>query len=167
MRKQLLMALCLLTLSASAQTKEATEKWILEKLNRYNISSTSKHPILDNNWTSYDGYSFSFNQYYLVVKYSGKAYNGYSYKNDTKYTCIEKIPIYDITSVSTSGTSLLISTNKKTIIRWCEGYKNDYVSGLFSLGFSSNSETDLEERLNKAFMHLKKFYKKPQSTETF
>jgi hypothetical protein len=87
--------------------------------------------------------------------------------SERKSTCISKIPIYDISNVSTGTASLGINTNKETVINWCEGNKNDYVGRYFSMGFSYDAETDLEQRFNRAFLHLKKFYKKPISTETF
>jgi hypothetical protein len=88
-------------------------------------------------------------------------------RNDktTKYRI--NIPIYDIVRVYGYKGGFWITTKKETIIEYNLTENTKEVNGAFTTDFNINSETELCKRLHKAFIHLKKFYKKPVSKEAF
>jgi hypothetical protein len=169
MKSIFLIGLILMSIDSLAQSKEDTESWILDKLRMYVRTSYDKDPIVDGDRSKKEDYSFYFNDNYLVVTYT----QSYTTKDLTRKIpsrrCTEMIPIYDIESItmSSSRSILYISTNKETILSKAEKPENNMVSSILSMGFSEDGETDLIARINKAFKHLKAFYKKPVVKETF
>jgi curved DNA-binding protein CbpA len=147
-------------------TKIETENWILQKLNantpsKYYVSLNSGY----NDLTPISGFyrknfTYEFTKYNLVIKYQEEK------DSETKYFKSE-IPIYDIDRVYYHTGSLWITTIKQTIIENNYQTNKRNVSGSFYTDFENNSETDIIERLSTAFIHLKKFYKKPISNEPF
>jgi curved DNA-binding protein CbpA len=137
-------------------TKIETENWILEKLKNYTSSTLNKRRDYRRN------YAYEFDNYYLIIKYQ----EGFS---DT-ITRLIKVPIYDIKKLELSNSMLTIINYGKTIINYDSELdsKGDHtVSDYFYCDFKKDAETNMAERLNSAFLHLKKFYNKPISTEAF
>lgn len=157
------------TTSESNATKYETETWILEKLRKYtperyydNVSSGYRYSYYGNSsgWY-YQNYRFSFDSYNLVIEYEIE----YSSSSVRKYQV--KIPIYDIDRVYGYTRKLCFTTKNKTMNKYDFKEGENLVNDYFSTEFKLNAETDLSERLHKAFIHLKKFYKKPVSSEKF
>lgn len=152
----------------STASKSDTEVWILQKLNEntpkryYDNAGTidgfySTIPI--SGWYNMN-YNYSFDTHNLVISYEEE-----NKKKITKYKVL--IPIYDIYRVYEYGGELWITTKKETIIEYNESDNSKRVQSAFNNNFDVYSETDLCKRLHKAFLHLKKFYKKPVSSEPF
>lgn len=142
-------------------SKEETEKWILSKLNEFSEPSS-------NNYYTETKPIFNFDEHYLIISSSFIDVNKNLEKKER--INIEKIPVYDINEISNSNSySLSFKTNKKTIIKILDnGIRivksvNDYEG----FSFKCDAETDLIDRISKAFFHLKKFYKMPKNKETF
>lgn len=154
----------------SKASKAETEKWILEKLN----TNTPKKYFIRNDDNPYEidgpfsrkgtgiyfmNYYYSFDNYNLIIEYE-KDFLGIK-----KHKI--KIPIYDIGRIYDYKSTLWIGTRKETIIDYEITENTKSVTDIFYTQFNVSAETDLCERIHKAFLHLKKFYKKPQSTEAF
>ena len=149
----------------SKASKSQTENWLLEKLNAntpkksydnmyYSVSG------VDSLFPSYNqNYYYSFDNYSLIVEYEQKR------GKITKYKI--KIPIYDIDSVYEYEGDFWITTKKGTLVTYNLTDNTKRVGDSFRTNFDTTSETELCERLHKALIHLKKFYKKPISTEPF
>ncbi|MEI2709287.1 MAG: hypothetical protein V9E96_09775 [Chitinophagaceae bacterium] len=167
-------------------TKSETESWILEKLKlntpmRY--FESKYYGTTSKNGSNYSGFKYSFGEYYLNINFEEESTEEYEYFEDGIYKqakMIKKhlisIPIYDIASVFEYNGYLGIHTNKETInnliipshekLFTTMPSISDFVNSTFTVKFNF-SQTDLAKRLQKAFLHLKKFYKKPQSKELF
>ena len=152
----------------STASKSETENWILDKLRtntpqKYydNVGSIdgfySMSPSLG--WYNMN-YYYSFDTYNLIIQYEQERD-----KKITKYKIV--IPIYDIDRVYDYKGDFWITTKKQTIIEYNLTDNTKRVAGAFTTDFNVYSETDLCKRLHKAFLHLKKFYKKPTSNEPF
>lgn len=175
--KNLLLAILVLFLNTTiflqlkaqkTPTKKETEDWILSKLRSYTPEKFSVgHKINENDilpayFTNYGNFSFSFDQYYLIVKHDYYENNG-SYNS----TRIYRIPVYDISRVYEYEKALWITTKTNSILT-SETLKNSKTTTtVLSFEFQFSAETDLEQRIQKAFLNLKKYYNKPQSTEAF
>ena len=152
----------------STASKSETESWILEKLKtntpqKYYDSMRlfddlySLTPL--SGWYNMN-YNYSFDNYNLIIHFERELD-----KNITRYKIV--IPIYDIYRVYEYEGDLWITTNNKTIVDHNLSKNTKTVTTVFTTDFNVHSETDLCKRLHKAFLHLKKFYKKPISTEPF
>ena len=152
----------------STATKAETENWILEKLRTntpkkyYEIvgSIDGYYPTIPSSGWYNMNYSYLFDNTNLIIEYEQE--RG---KKTEKYRI--KIPIYDIDKVYDYRGELWITTKKETIIQYNLTDNTKRVQDYFSTDFNVSSETELCERIQKAFLHLKKFYKKPTSTEPF
>jgi len=156
----------------STASKSQTENWILVKLRtntpkRYYDNYTSKNNMIPleerrpTGWYNMN-YYYTFDNNNLIVEYEKEEENG---GKMTKYKI--KIPIYDIDMVFESKGDFFISTKKSTITYYNLTDNRKFVSGSFFTNLNTYSETDLCKRLSKAFIHLKKFYRKPPATEPF
>lgn len=146
----------------SNATKSETESWILEKLNKYSKEYSwcpdfSDPFALQTKCKTYGSYIFGFEGDYFVIEYT----------KDKTQKLKTKIPIYDISYLIGSYSKLSISTNSKSMIDITLAANKQEVDSYFILGFDCESETELVTRMETAFLHLKKFYKKPISTEKF
>lgn len=152
-------------------SKEETENWLLGKLNDYTESNllnppNSSPPTVA--WYVFSKPIFNFDKYYLIISSTIKQTNERFAKSERPI--IIKIPIADINEVSNSNFyTLSFKTNRKTIIEirdnGIETVKS--VDDYESFHFKCDAETDLVDRLRKAFSHLKKFYEMPKNNETF
>jgi curved DNA-binding protein CbpA len=148
-------------------SKEVTIAWILEKLRNYSEDTyISSNSFQDAN-TGLKFYSsvhsknfkFDFDDNFLIINYKEENTNNESV---TLYSKKALIPIYDINSIS----SYYINTSKQTI-QIFDSSNTKYVTDQFDLRIKENSETNLIERIDSAFMKLKRYYKKPENTEAF
>lgn len=156
----------------SKASKTETEEWILSKLKKYTPSNYFYTLGSGIGWHLSD-FKFYFTNYYLVIEY-------YSQTNQKEIlygkplpqdTIKVEIPMYDFDkayryNTFKDGEHLWITTKSATIIETTNS-KTKKVTTSFSTQFNLDAETDLCERLHKAFFHLKKFYKKPVSNEPF
>lgn len=130
----------------STASKAETEKWILSKLKAYTKGDKYRK-----------NYFFNFDKHYLIIDYI-ENYKLHKYK----------IPIYDIDYIYLSGSKLKIYTKESTIMNIPPNTPKYISSEAVVRGFiGGSSETNMKQRLDNAFFHLKKFYKKPKSTEPF
>jgi len=142
-------------------SKEQTVNWILEKLSSYTQDTWVA------SYTTDTFFDFSFDDYYLVITYRQE----HSANTTPTYTDGKvMIPIYDLNKVQDLATSINFTTESNTIMLFDDRYNNPNsktVTNEFRLIFKLNAETNLADRLNKAFMHLKTFYQKPPDKEVF
>ncbi len=152
----------------STASKSETESWILEKLKsntpqKYYDNTGSINgfysSLASSGWYNMN-YYYSFYSYNLIVQYEQERD-----KIVTRYKVV--IPIYDIDRVYDYKGDFWITTKKQTIVEYNLSDNTKRVKDAFTTDFNVYSETDLCKRLHKAFLHLKKFYKKPVSTEPF
>jgi hypothetical protein len=155
--------------------KAETENWILGKLSKYTPNEYTVYVGYDPKWENYPvskmayaksqmkyrNYFYSFDSYNLIVQYEIV----FTTTSISKYKVV--IPIYDIQNTSYYNGKLNISTNKNVVIEYNITDNTQHASSWFSTEFDSYSEPDICERMNKALIHLKKFYKKPISKELF
>lgn len=173
------------TSNMKSQSKQETIDWILEKFNKYasNDIETNHSNLKDKfaikyySWkVKYYDIKYSINENYFNIQYKNITfeYNGKTYIQRERITENNiMIPIYAITSVYEVENELAISTKEDVIKN--EGYYVDgsnkipfkYKKSYFYIPFSFYEESDLGERLNKAFMNLKKYYPPPVNTEKF
>jgi hypothetical protein len=144
----------------NSYSKQQTEKWLEEKLNRYvqkrvycpdgTLSTIMPHCI------TYDDYECKLDGTYLIVKYS----------YDNKYDKFEYLPIYDFNSASGESYESVINISNSKFIVPPFDYKSrkDLVSSV-SLGFKNNSEENLVKNIQFAFAHLKTFYRYPLGSD--
>jgi hypothetical protein len=135
--------------TSTMPSKEETSDWILKKLKKY---------------TNEKSFYFSFGTYYLVILFNDEyTYNDVS-KSSTQSTVM--IPIADISDIDYTISSLTFITNRESIILQEHDNKTRVMKN-FTIAFDTDSETDLGERIKKAFFHLKKFYQLPPNNEPF
>ena len=153
--------------SNSNATKSETENWILEKLNKYTPSRyyfpplfTSKKFFGGTEGSYYKNFRFSFDRYNITVTYEVE------YSNETLKSK-QTIPIYDINRIYAIDDKIVFSSKNETMFHANLSKNKREVDDYFSFVYENNAEVDLCERLHKAFIHLKKFYKKPMSSEPF
>lgn len=154
-------------------SKSETEQWILSKLRdyapvSYSVPIDKKNTYLGTAWIVKD-ITFSFDDYNLVINYSHAQPNRFSVKdyNESKVFYKVSIPLYAIARVFSVDYDLGFSTNKDVIIEENLTEMKKYATSWTFVPFNSSSETDLVKRLEKAFLHLKKFYSKPKNNEPF
>lgn len=157
----------------STASQYETEQWILSKLrsyapNSYDVPIDTKKTYLGTAWIVKD-ITFSFDDYNLVINYSHAQPNRFGVENynESKVFYKVSIPIYAIQQVFSVDNNLGFGTGDNVIIEenLTEGKKS--VTLMTFVPFQASSETDLVKRLGKAFLHLKKFYTKPDSKELF
>lgn len=161
-------------------TKDETESWILQKLKSntpYTYFESEYFGSGSKNGSSFSGFKYSFDEFYLTIKFDEERTKDNQYYDDglikrgkTIRSHTVKIPIFDILNVVEWEGRLIISTSKNTISNFVfpgdDNAYSDFVSSSFMVKFNF-SQTDLAKRLKTAFLHLKKFYKKPKSEEIF
>lgn len=156
-----------IAITTYSQTKKETEDWLLQKLRKYTKESTISGWLIKTNYTKYTNYKFSFDEEYLVVSYNQQYFS--EGEAGELQSCTEKLPIYDFESILINNitANIFISTKGKTVLTSYDNFSTHTVSTQVSFLFNSNAETDLQERMQKAFVNLKKFYAKPKSKEVF
>ena len=144
--------------------KEKTEEWILNKFKKFSEEKFSS----SYDFNSYErNYRFYFDSNFFVIEFKQVAYprNGSAYYDSLLILCQTKVPVYDIKEIQCSTNGLYINTVKSTISQMVNNKTT--VSSFCTIGFTCDSKTDLIERMNKAFLNLKKYYSKPVSNELF
>jgi len=151
-------------------TKDETQNWILDKFNKYSKENTNRisefggtASLSNSTWITYFNYRFEFIGDYFKVTYD---YARSQYQ-DTVKNEITKILIFDFKKLYSKYGEISIFNNDNTIIDLDPKTEAQRVSSVFSIGFNTDAETDLPQRIEKAFIHLKQFYSKPISTEPF
>ncbi|MBS1605231.1 MAG: J domain-containing protein [Bacteroidetes bacterium] len=158
------------------QSKEATTSWILDKLGRYSRETySSSSPatylgggITSSGWSKYNtNFRYSFNDYYLVIRYQEK----YTDKYETSYTDkIAMVPVAEMEEMQNGLDQITFITKRWSIIVYDSlppTPEKTSVTAKFAIEFKLEAETDIGERLNRAFMHLKQFYTVPPNKEAF
>jgi hypothetical protein len=150
--------------SKSKATKQATQDWILEKLNQY----VNKDIFIEGYYsvqsgTQYPGRhikntSFNFEGTALVIRYKVDDPRD---PHEESYT----IPIHDLKRLHNDGSKLVLSSRTNSMTHTV-GRQTNKVNN-YSVQFDFQSEADIKARLVSAFSHLQKFYKGPQKKETF
>ncbi len=153
--------------SESNATRQETEKWILEKLNKY----TEEHynsfrvgtPLVS---YLYKNYYYRFDNYNLIVTFDNITrgdINGKLTQVEQKTEC--KIPIYHLERLSDYNSKLSFYTNDTDITETTISFKlnetENRVTDYFGVNFKFDAEKDLFNRIVKAFQHLHQFYEKP------
>lgn len=163
----------------STASQADTEAWILDKLRKHQrMYSDNESEGFNRQKHDYIFNEFDFDKNYLVIKYKFHAYEGVDLLGGNYEDCMVKIPVADIRinwidleedsfmkKVNGMTNSFYFMTNKNTIIKECGN--NAGASDKFVVGLQYDAETDLYIRLNKAFLHLKEFYKMTVNKETF
>ena len=171
--------------NSNAQTKEETEKWIVEKINKlksnkYIITKERHDAILVTYRTEYSPGFIEFKDGILTIRYTQSVYtNFYPEKTETKevqgtYTLTAPVNSVSSTALSSlpqsSGNTtrtgdtylyLIFSSNCVTEI------ENNGVTrkiNFIPTFIDPNAEEDIANRLLKAFNNLKTFYPKPKET---
>jgi hypothetical protein len=135
----------------SSASRAETERWILDKLNKY-----IRHSTYQNNFTAYR--TFYFEGDYLILKEEHKYRNtGYS-----EY----KFPIYYLSEIYIYKGETVFKTKGDEIIR-LNSNSNSSVTDFHYLPFDYDAEPKLIDRLKNAFCRLKDFYIKPVNKEIF
>ena len=165
----------------STPSKSETEKWILGKMNQYAKEYEMQLPeeVKRNPYLKIPGYEtsyfnnfeFNFEGDYFRVKFNeiNKRYN----KDSMKYKDVVigkydyKIPIYDIDRIRKYYDRISFSTHRNTVIQNDLTRNSTKVDDYCEVGFQVDAETELIERLQSAFEHLKVFYKTPSRKEIF
>lgn len=149
----------------STASKAETEKWLLAKLNAYCKERTgSSSGLLIGGPKTYWTYKYeyyTFEDYYLIFDEIAES-EGKIFSRERV-----RIPIYDIESLNESASELTIRTNNETISETNISTGKKQVTSIVFVGFVWRAETDLAMRMERAFMHLKKFYSKPPNKEPF
>lgn len=152
---------------SNLKSKSETENWLLSKFNKYSlpyILTTSIPNIRYSTTIKTTINKIYFNTHYLVILETFEGNDETRPESERKV--ITKIPIADISKITEFQNSILFHTKKKTIIEK-RGEEAETVQNYSSFGFKFNSETDLIDRVNKAFINLKRFYKMPINDEAF
>lgn len=130
-------------------SRKETETWILSKLTSYTMGTDL-----------FFNFNYSFREGYLVCEYNCRD------KPQRKY-CRVSIPIDDFSRVEERYNNLEIFTNGKTMKRYFFENNKEIIDDTMPIPFNFNKETNLTIRLQKAFLHLKTFYKKSSHKEAF
>jgi len=161
------------TTDNQSASKSDTEEWILSKLRSYapesyDVPIDRKNSYSGTAWIVKD-ISFSFDDYNLEINYSHAQPNrfGVNNYNEDKVFYKVSIPLYAVTRVYSVSNDLWFSTNENVIIEENVTKAKKSTTSWTSVPFYPSSETDLVKRLEKAILHLKKFYSKPKNKEIF
>lgn len=154
----------------SNASKYDTETWILEKLNtitpkNYTLNTPKLGPeyslIPEYYETNYFNYNYYFDSHSLNITYQEQSSDGKLFGMKIS------IPIFDIDKIDLEGQFIAIRTHKDSIKKFDISRNKKTVTSTFRTAFKSDQETDIIVRLKQAFLHLKKFYKKPVTNEPF
>lgn len=152
---------------SNLKSKSETENWLLSKFNKYSLPFSITTTLPNNPYATPIKTIINkiyFNEHYLVIIETFECTNETRPESERKI--ITKIPIADINEISAYQSSLSFDTKKETIIEK-RGAETETVKKYASFGFKYDSETDLIERVKKAFINLKRFYKMPKNDEAF
>lgn len=132
-------------------SRQETETWILSKLTSYSIGDDS-----------FFNFNYTFRNGYLVCEY-------YSRDKPLRKYCSVSIPIDDFSRVEESQyhNYLEMFTNGKTMKRYFFENNKEIIDDEMPIPFNFDKEPNLTKRLQKAFLHLKTFYKKSNHKEPF
>lgn len=132
-------------------SRKETETWILSKLTSYSIGDDS-----------FFNFNYTFRNGYLVCEY-------YSRDKPLRKYCRVSIPIDDFSRVEESQyhNYLEMFTNGKTMKRYFFENDKEIIDDEMPIPFNFDKEPNLTKRLQKAFLHLKTFYKKSSHKEAF
>ena len=167
----------LVVLDLNAQTKLETEKWLVNKLNKYSAGYYADVPknygAVERRYQ--DNYSFSISSTFLVIQF-----NEYYAYRETTYRWKKKImiPINGIAKFNKKSeiysdvkNCLELILYKNRIYIESDNNKNksiNYIADSYTIPFNFELEDNLVVRMNKALIHLKKFYPRPtMPKETF
>lgn len=154
----------------SNASKYETETWILEKLNtitpkNYTLNTPklgSEYSLIPEYYeTNYFNYNYYFDLHSLNITYQEQSSDGKLFGMKIS------IPIFDIDKIDLEGQFIAIRTHKDSIKKFDISRNKKTVTSSFRTAFKSDQETDIIVRLKQAFLHLKKFYKKPVTNEPF
>lgn len=172
--------------SSYSQSKSETEQWILEKM-RNNIQELSEHdgsvfdPVPSSSSRSHN-YQLRFDNDNLVIEFVLRIvtprHNGYTYDYDAKDNKVKVlIPIYDIKDILKSGVKYVTLPTKSAIcdetkisttsasIRYFKNEFEEFKRTSITINLLNENDENLVPRLNKAFLHLKQYYPKPQKIQ--
>lgn len=137
-------------------SRKETEAWILSKLTSYTMESEN---IFNCNYSFQDGN--------LVYKYDYKSSTPTSrhfiHPEHNKFS----IPINDISKIDEEYHILSITTKNKTMKHYFSENTREEIDDTIKILYDFEREADLTKRLQKAFNHLKTFYKKSNYKEAF
>lgn len=147
-------------------SKAETEQWILSKFSEYSKQGRHYEKSYDlfGKTTSdsfEDTYIYSFKSSGFAIDINSK--ESFSNKEERRTVLI---PIYDVKGVVGAKSLIHIVTNSETIVTTKSNQQKN-VSNVIQLGFNCDAETDIANRIQKAFNHLKTFYPKQKSNEPF
>jgi len=173
---------CLTTIGFS-QSKEESERWILTKLNIYTANHDEVFWRNDLFYTSHrdKDFKFSFETIegvrFLIIVYT-RSYYHYDINQKLENITSEErnvfIPIYAINNIEAldhTGSTIYKNVNVATDVMRLSINKGSYEKSKggilypitsFELTVITDIEDNIIERINKAFLHLKTFFKEPE-----
>jgi hypothetical protein len=174
----LLTLVCLLGSSQNSNIKpsrQETEVWVIEKINKY-IGKEKYHSmdLLDEKVsTSNKNIRFNLNEENFVItsdvtKYTSNRYMSDEFKSKTSvYTQSITIPLKNITNKNfiKDGYIVFESNYISFITKHSDGYSS--TNNWFGTKINANEEENFAERFNKAMNHLLSFIKKSKTSEIF
>jgi len=135
----------------ASYSKQEMENWLEEKLNKYQKERIS---CFQNFKCRTDSeYEFKLDGTFLIIKYN----------HDNIVDKVEYLPLYDFSYVSSKYNEISIS-NSKTIAGSSNG-SNKSLTSFITIGFDTESENNIIENIESAFLRLKNLYKRPISEE--
>lgn len=156
-------------------SKAESEKWLLQKLNKYAEKECHLAEIMGDPWSEYDNYTFTIEGSNLLVGYKYIFHPGSNcvlrnYENikickDVIYNVKVKIPICECKLEKSDDYSITFVSEHFKIIEFKDGDKNEMK--YFEFRFNLAKEDNLFERLNDAFNRIKTFCVNKSSIETF
>ena len=161
--------------SSSKPSRQATEVWIIEKINKY-IDKEKYHSmdIFDENVsTSNKNIKFNLNDENIIItsdvtKYTSNRYINDEFKSKTSaYTQSITIPLKNITNKAfiKDGYIVFESNYNSFTTKQSDGFSS--TNNWFGTRINANQEENFAERFNKAMNHLLSFIKKSKTTELF
>ncbi len=156
-------------------SKAESEKWLLQKLNKYAEKECHLSEIMGDPWSEYDNYTFSIEGSNLLVEYryifhsgSNCAYRNYDNLKickDDIFIVKVKIPMCECRIEKSDNYSITFVSEHFNIIQFKDGAKNEMK--YFDFRFNLAKEDNLFERLNNAFSRIKTFCVNKSNKETF
>lgn len=145
-----------------------TKNWILSKLNSYTMSYkniTVSNDITFQKHEEFYNFSYSINDQYLIIDYEESEFMFISTRGSEapKYSNYSvKIPLNDFNKVELTliRNTLRLRTANPSIININNGTKEKEIVSNVTIGFNLDAESDILDRLNKAFKTLKSYYPK-------
>jgi hypothetical protein len=148
-----------------SQTKIATEEWIKGKFNKWKIADVRS---LENSMSGHSEKptSLSFNNCYLILKTKFTYFSSPSSPDYRTY----KLNIGDVEEykwIKYKHTNYFVIITSKSQVQLTTGSENSYIDRCV-IAFNVDGEDDFEQRMLKAFNHLKRFCKPTiKAKETF